>query len=1047
MSNRRIRIILLALFFLSGTSALIYQIVWVRMFGLVFGVTVFAVSTVLTTFMAGLALGSLWFGRRVDKGGDPLRLFAFLQLGIGLFGLAFPWLLQGLTCVYVHIHQQVGTGFYLRSLIRFALSFLLLLIPTTLMGGTLPVLSKFFVKKLKNLGWDIGHLYSVNNLGAVIGVLLAGFLLIETAGIRATIFIAAAVNLFIALVVLAMRRPLTAQPEALDSQIQNGTEVIVQQDLSEESGAAYPPYVLRLVLWAFAVEGFTTLAYEVIWTRILLGVSDHKSVYFFSTIVISFIFGLSLGSFIVARFIDLKKNLLALFGFVEIAIGVSAVALLPVFAFLPHVLTRIHASYGGAWWSSVGLESLIFFVVMLIPTTLMGTTFPIVGKIYTLSLNRLGSRIGDIGCLDTVGSIFGAFVAGFVLIPFVGVVNAVVLTALINLVIGAVLIFFHPAMRSRAKLATAVVLACIVGIACLVAPSGIQFKHWEDKLPTDKLLYYKEGTSATVAVPASADGTKRLAINGAITAHASYDDLRVHRMLAYLPMLLQENPKNALVIGLGMGVTAQSLIHPAMDEVDCVELCPEVVDAAAQCFREENDDVLENPKLNLIIEDGRSYLAITNKKYDIITSNAVHVRLSGNLYTRDFYEICRKRLTKDGVMCQWLPTNWLSETEYQMLIKAFMDAFPHTSLWYVNIYHTILIGTPRKLQIDFNSFKGKLEDKKVKSDLTYVELDDPFPFLAQYVGDEHKLASYVRDAPANTDNHPCAEFSRAVDKGPARATLESLSKLRDDIGEIVVNVGETPEEAGQVKEKLARFSQSRAHAARASLYRHYSKDLETDVEAFREVHQASAINPEDRRTARALSKAKDYFIATVRQHLSDRDANQAVRLCKELLEIDPQWPDLLVELGLAYNEMGKHDESTRAIKQAIKLAPDSASAYGALGFVYLRSEMYERATINFQEAAKWDPKAAAPHFYLGVIYAGSGMLDKATAEFKRAMELSPNSVETRYHLAMAYARKGKFEEARSQLKESLRINPKHQPSLSALEDLERRGQKRPANAH
>lgn len=1032
LSDKGIRLILLMLFFLSGASALIYQIVWVRMFGLVFGVTIFAVSTVLTAFMTGLALGSIYFGRLIDKRKDALAVFAFLELGIGLFALAFPLLFQGLTYIYVYTHQQLATSFYLSSLIRFAVSFLFLLIPTTLMGGTLPVLSKFFIKRLKKLGWDIGHLYSVNNLGAVIGCFAAGFFLIQTVGVRATINIAAIINIVVAVVTFIMRGRLTAPQTAAESEGIDELGVAKTRRVAEESDAGkYPRYITRLVLWAFAIEGFSALSYEVIWTRILLGLSSDKSVYFYSTVIISFIFGLSLGSFIVAKFIDHKKNLLALFGFIEIAIGVLSILLLPVFALLPRVLLMTHPSGVPSWWSSTGRECFIFFLVMLVPTTLMGSTFPIVSKIYTTNLKKLGNRIGNIGCLDTVGSIFGSFVAGFIFIPFIGVVKAVILTAVINLILGTLLILFHPFMRYRAKLLTGLILLCIIGATYFVVPSNTQFRHWRGQQPGDKLLYYKEGASATVAVPQRPNTIKVLAINGAGTAFSDYFDLRVHKMLGYLPLLSHRNPKNALVIGLGMGVTAQSLIQPAMNEVDCVEICPEVV-AAAKCFSKENRNVLESPKLKIIIEDGRNHLFITNKKYDIITSNAVHVRLSGNLYTRDFYEICKRKLNRDGIMCQWLPTNWLSENEYQMLVNSFMKVFPHTSLWRINVAHTILLGTPSKLQIDFESLTQRLQDEKTSQDLEEVNLDNPFAFLAQYVSDEDNLTEYVRQVPLNTDDHPYVEFSKVADLRPNWFTIQSIFKMRKDVGDILVNVARTDDESAQVKEELDTYALSTDHTLRAALLKFYGMD----IESVHETYQALSITPEYKHAKFTQSFFKSRFIDKVKNYQATGNLKEAVRRCKKALEIDPHWPEALVQLGVAYSAMGMYDEAITTIKRAIQTSPDFVEAYNNLGVAYINKRMYDDAIITLQKAVKIDPNSPAPHYNLGGAYTQKGMFDEAISELEKTIQLVPDSIEARYGLAMLYAKMGRYREARFQLKETLRLNPDFQPARFALKQLQ-----------
>lgn len=903
-----IRQLIYILFFLSGASALIYQVVWVRMFGLVFGVTIFAVSTVLTAFMAGLALGSVYFGRLIDRDKDPLLVFAYLELGIGLFALLLPLFLKGLTYIYVNMHQHMPDSFYLRSLIRFVFSFLLLLIPTTLMGGTLPVLSKFFVRRLKKVGRDIGNLYSVNNLGAVVGCFAVGFFLIRTVGVRATINIAALINLLIAGVVFMARGYLKGNETVVESEDKDEITTVKEGGgLGESEGQKYPKYIVNLVLVVFAIEGFCALAYEVIWARILIAIADEKSVYFFSTVVITFIFGLSLGSFIVAKFIDYKKNLLALLGFIEIAIGVLGVWLLPVFGRLPGLLARSIPMPEASWWLYPGKEYFIFFLVMLVPTTLMGTTLPIVSKIYTTNLKGLGSRIGNIGCFDTIGSIFGSFVAGFIFIPFIGVAKAVILTSFINLSLGALLIFLHPFMKYGAKLATALILVfVIIGTSNFIDPSGKDLRYWQTKAPGDKLLYYKEGVSATVVVPHSSFyGMKQLAINGAVTAFAAYTDLRVHKMLGYLPFLLHKEPKSALIIGLGMGVTAQSLIQPGIDEVDCVEICPEVVEAARNCFSNENRNVLDEPKINLIIEDGRNHLLTTNKKYDIITSNAIHVRYSSNLYTKEFYQLCKKKLTKDGIMCQWLPTNWLSQREYQMLLKSFMEVFTHTSLWCVNPDHTILLGAPSKPQIDYRNLLEKLKAQKSKQDLSAVHLDDPFTFFTQLVGNKEDLADYVEGIPPHTDDRPYVEFSRVVDKSFNKSVLGKITEMRID--QTIIFCKKVLEIDPYRLEALVRLGIA------------YNNKGMPD-QALIELQKAVKLDPE--------APATHYHIAAA--YAGKGMYNEAIAELEEIIKLEPDFLEARYNLARLYREIGRYQEAEIQLKEILRINPQFQPARSTL---------------------------------------------------------------------------------------------------------------------
>lgn len=903
--SKNISLILLILFFFSGTSALIYQVIWVRMFGLVFGVTVFAVSTVLTCFMAGLAFGSLYFGRLVDKHKDPLKIFALLQLGIGVFALMFPFLLRGLTSVYIYINQHFPTTFYITSLIKFALSFLLLFVPTSLIGGTLPILSKFFVRRLRELGWNMGRLYSVNNLGAAIGCFGAGFFLLETLGVKETLYLAGIINIFIAGIVLMIWRHLPKE----ERRSRNQVDITHKSTGKKESSQVekYPQHITRLVLWIFAIEGFCTLAYEVIWIRILVGFTYEKSIYLFTIIVVAFIFGLSLGSIIIAKFIDYKKNLLLLLGIIEIAIGISAVLILPLFESLPQILKKILPSQNVSFWTYSGMEYLIFFLLMLLPTTLMGMTFPLVSKIYTVSLKELGRRIGKIGCLDTVGSIFGAFVAGFIFIPFFGILKAAVITAILNIALGALLVIFHPFMKLRNKLAIGMILVILLGIIYPIMPSREFLKRWQTKKPSDILLFYKEGADSTVAVSIDVTGIKRITINGSVTAYTDYADLRVHKMLAYLPLLLQRNPKKSLVIGLGMGVTAQCLVRPTMEEIDVVEISPVVVEAAAKSFTRENEKLMDEDIVSIIIEDGRNHLLITKKEYDIITSNAVHVRHSGNIYTRDFYQLCKEKLSRKGVMCQWLPINWLSEAECKMLIKSFLEVFPNTSLWLLIEGQAILIGTPDKLQIDFEAFNGKLEETKTWKDLKEIDLASPFHFLSRFIATQDSLSPYVGDVPSYSDNHPYVEFSKVVSRNVNRAALKSIMDLKEDLGNILVNLGERAGDTASIKGKLRRYSEALDKYIQFRQYQ-WDGNLAYALNAAVEAVEKAPTDPFYR-----------WYLGNFYAKLKMKP--EAAYQLKEVIRLNPTFTGAFYYLGMYYASLGRYQEAEAELRKSIQANP------------------------------------------------------------------------------------------------------------------------------
>ena len=336
---RHIKPIVWIIFIFSGASGLIYEVIWMRQLTLIFGSTVFATSTVLTAFMAGLALGSFYFGRKIDESTQsPLRIYALLEAGIGAFCLVWPLILSVLGALYVLIHRNVTSEFYTLSLIRFVLTFAVLLIPSTLMGGTLPVLTRFFVKRLEQLGTNIGVLYALNTFGAVIGTVAAGFFLLEALGIRWTLGVGIAINFGVAAIALALA-PRVSETE-IDERHDETSQQVEPEDIPQRAER-------HLVLWAIGISGFCALAYEVLWTRIMVFFLGSTT-YAFATMLAAFLFGIALGSIVFARWVDRIKQPVAIFGIVQLGIGLFVLILMPAFEELYGMTSAFQSTFGAA---------------------------------------------------------------------------------------------------------------------------------------------------------------------------------------------------------------------------------------------------------------------------------------------------------------------------------------------------------------------------------------------------------------------------------------------------------------------------------------------------------------------------------------------------------------------------------------------------------------------------------------------------------------------------------------------------------------------------
>ena len=522
------RALVYLMFFASGLAALVYQVVWTKLLTLTFGVTFLAVSTVLTTFFGGLALGSYLGGRWIEGRRRGFLWYGAAELLVGLYAMAFILLLHLNNGAYVLLARATGSGFAGLTLIKFVLSALLLIIPTTLMGATLPILSKTLSRGRRTFALDIGGLYAVNTLGAVSGAVLTAFLLIPSLGLSAILYGTGVLNFAIGLTAILLGRSSAARALEGEAGRARGpaTEAagLGARPVAGASGAGQgvPSYYGAVVLWGFALSGFTGLCYEVIWTRVL-GFILTGTVYAFAVVLAVFLTGIALGSLVFSSFIDRVRSQAAvvyIFSAVEALIGLSSLALIILYDRLPSMGLYARLDSTPNWGEFVYLNFLTSFITLIVPTFLFGATFPLVCKIYDWSAERVGEKIGRIYSLNTVGGILGSFVGGFVLIPFVGMQNAIVLTAGLNILIAIVTTLASPlggrALRAALPLASIVLMAALLAVLPANMPLSL---HRSLLRPGEKMLYYREGATATVMI-AERPGAgieasnKRLWVNG-----------------------------------------------------------------------------------------------------------------------------------------------------------------------------------------------------------------------------------------------------------------------------------------------------------------------------------------------------------------------------------------------------------------------------------------------------------------------------------------------------------------------------------------------------
>ena len=785
-----IRLLIFILFLGSGMTALIYQVLWTKLLTLTFGVTTLAVSAVLTSFFGGLALGSYIGGHWIDRHRDGLKWYGMAEIIIGLYALLFLSLLTVNNTVYVFIAQHMAMDFYGLSLLKFVLSLFLLIIPSTLMGTTLPILSKTLANSRVRFARDIGDLYAINTIGAVAGAVLTAFFLIPAIGMSTIIYAVGIVNIVLGGIAVYINgffqksAPPSEESEEYGEPLPSGATTTSEKD-------TIPSYFTTLLIVGFAVSGFTGLAYEVIWTRIL-GFILTGTIYAFTTVLATFLCGIAAGSLVFAQFIDRIKHygrLIWILAVVEVLIGLSSIALIILYNWMPdmEIFQKVRSTQ--AWSEFIYLNYLTSFLLLFIPTFLFGATFPVVCKLYSQRIEKVGAKIGNIYSVNTVGGILGSFAGGFILIPFIGMQNSIVLIGCINILIGALFIVANPfAARKNQYITLGAGAFCTLLIIILLPDNMPRALHESFLTKDEHILFYDEGTTSTVMIAERSgrditSSNKRLCVNGNMATAAFYEGLQINRFQGVLPMVLHPDPQDVLVICFGSGTTFGTLSQFDVNQVDNVDISKTVIKGAS-FFKKENRDVLHNPKSNIIIDDGRSYLEVTTKKYDVITEEPMHPSLAGvvNLYTKEYYELVKSHLKEGGIMSQWIPLYNLSVEDVRMLTKTFQSVFPHTTIWLANA-DIFLIGSPTETMIDYERIESRIFPSHIKNLLQEIDLEDPLEFLNTFLMNEEMVRAYAGSAPVIDDNMPLVEFTgpKSLNLNTISPNLAELIKYREKI--------------------------------------------------------------------------------------------------------------------------------------------------------------------------------------------------------------------------------------------------------------------------
>lgn len=1037
--------LILACFLLSGFASLVYEVVWTRMLVLIFGATTLAISTVLTAFMAGLALGSLLFSRILIQRVHPLLMYALLELGVGIYGLFIPLLLPFLAPLYQMSWDRLHQDFYLFSLVRFFLVGFVLLPPTILMGATLPVLSQFFSRQAYRAGRCLGFLYGMNTLGAVLGTFSTGFILLPGLGVLQSTGVTALINFLVAgLSLLTWKMSKTSDfPEEIRVVPRQVTSSPVASTLRLDRSS-------WVVLIAFFLSGLAAMVYEVAWSRALSLVLG-STIYAFSAMLTTFLLGLALGSFASSLWVERLRSPLRTIGILQIVIGVSAYCTMSMMGELPYLSVFLYRMLPTSeQWLPI-LWFVIAFLVMFPPTFFLGMLFPCVVRLFQSRIPMLGRLAGDVYAVNTFGAILGSSLAGFVFIPFFGIQNSVMAMIYLNLVLGIVLLSTYRGVLVGSWVLGVLILGVLLSVVkpswnTRVMSSGVFMYlpyHAEDTRATGRtgfysrlasegeVIFYKEGITATVTVEKENFGTMALRVNGRKESGERF--MRTQVLIGHIPLLFARDPKDILVIGWGSGTTVGSVTQYPVEQVKAVELERGIIEATPY-FEQANQQPLKDPRVEVIVNDGRNYLLVTPEQFDVIIAQPSLPWITGasNLFTREFFELGASRLRKNGVFGQWITGDAIQYEDLKSVVMAFDSAFGETWIFQTHPGDILLLGFKDTPALDLVRMQEILAKPNISEDLKRVQIHDPYDLLSLYLMGGESIKLMTAGALSNTDDNGYIEFFGprhfyASRPDQVRATTEvalmgflvneiragrlpfsrlpgtNLDGLYLQLADACLKNDRGPCALSYAEESLKQRETAQGHYIRGKVLVSLLDYMEST-------------NPD--RNAGISGGSFKGGLGQREQLLSE-----VVASFRRALQVDPAWVQAHLELGKLFEKRGDMNAAKEEYMAVLRQKPDFYEARVNLGTIYIQEGKLQQALNEYQKILPFYPQDSEIHFKLGVIYAKMAQYQQAMRAYETTLSLTPDHPEAHFNLAMIAERGGRREIARPHFRRFLELAP------------------------
>jgi spermidine synthase len=943
---------LMFIYLASGACSLIDEVIWLRLLKLSLGNTVYASGLVVSVFMAGLAIGAFLMGRWSDGIRKPLRLYAVLELGIAGTALLSPWTLHMADEAYVwfcRMSQPAG-GWLVAGRVAAAAS--ILLAPTLLMGATLPLLGRFVASVEKQAGPLIGRLYALNMLGAAAGCFLAGFVLMGWIGVIGTLRLAAAVNLLVALAGYVVHRV-----------SRGGMAPAVAMACPVRGQTVGSPGGLGLLAAGFFLSGAVSIGYELLWMRSVVHAMGAFT-FVFSAVLTVYLIGNVLGASIGTCIAREVRNPGVVYAGLLCVLGVCGVLYLPwlnlcSYTLLPAIL---HSLDQPSWQPQIGwsiLSPLVQSTVLfLVPSIVMGMGFPVMLQAWVDRAHRIGWSTGAAYSVNTWGAVAGGLLTGFALIPLIGLQAAIVTLGLAAVWVSSVMWVYFARPVTQVWLRRCVLPLAAIWITLLgVWMPGDLFRRtvalnrWMEGY---QILDIKEGINTTVSLHRDPRrDVLYLCTSGRKVAGTSRAYRADQKMLGHFPVLLNEHARSSLSVGFGSGESTACLAMHGLDRVDCAEIAPELAAFSLKHFGDINSAGGLHERVNMIYQDVRNYLHLTDRRYDVIINDCTSVRGvadNASLYTREYFEIARRRLTPDGWFMSWMDV-YVTECSQVMdsVMGTFMEVFPYVTLWYITTEPApffVIVGSQRPQTFSVRHITEELGRPAVAESLSTIGCRDSLDVLSCYVADENDLRSYLRTYAVNSDYSSVVEFCRERESAGPGIQKEFFEVVRRRSVEKHIDwrgVSE-PEKA----EWLARFE--KVYDAATCMIM-----AESTADVFDRLQQAATglrIVPGQPALVLIKHSVEQRLLESGLKLIDAGNVDAAKETARHMLEIDPNCAPAWVLRARVEHSLGDVAAAETAARHAMAVAPEDLSVQLSLWSLLVSANDTRGATAVLQAAMR-----------------------------------------------------------------------------------------------